>query len=205
MILGLTGSYGSGKSTVAEMMRSLGAAVIDADQIAHDVVQPGQPALDDIRRAFGPEVILPDGTLDRPALSRLVFRSPEKRRLLESIIHPRVRERELALLHLHRDHPLVVLNVPLLFENQMESLCDLTCVVTVDETERERRLQRRDHATREHIQQRLQAQMPQDEKARRADLVIDNSGTPDATRRQVESILERLLPKRGTIRHGSSD
>lgn len=205
MILGLTGSYGSGKSTVAEVMRSLGAAIIDADQIAHDVVEPGQPALEDIRTAFGSGVFLPDGRLDRPSLSRIVFSSPEKRRVLESIIHPRVRERELALLEHLRHHPLVVLNVPLLFENQLETHCDQTCVVIVSEEERERRLKGRDNATPDQVRRRLQAQMPQDEKIRRADFVIDNSGSPAETRKQVETIVKRIIDKRGITPNGPSD
>jgi len=205
MILGLTGSYGSGKSTVAEMMKTLGAVIIDADDIAREVVQPGQPALQEIEKAFGNQILQPDGHLDRPALARLVFHSPEKRRLLESIIHPRIRERELALLHHYRHHPLVVLNVPLLFENRMESLCDFTCVVTVNQNERHKRLRHRDGVTHQQIRQRLQAQMPQKEKAKRADFIINNSHSLDDTRRQVETIIDSILKKRGRISHGSPE
>ncbi len=195
MILGLTGTYGSGKSTVARFLREKGAFVIDADAIAREVVEPGRPAWNDIRREFGESVLGPDGRLDRAVLARIVFQSPERRRLLESIIHPRVRERELALLESHRDHPLVVLDVPLLFENQLEAHCDATCVVTIGETERLRRLAERDNASPEDVRRRLAAQMPQDEKIRRADYVIDNSGALADTFRQLEEMLKAIHSK----------
>ncbi len=195
MILGLTGTYGSGKSTVAAMLREHGAFVIDADAIAREVVEPGQRANRELREAFGGAIFQPDGHLDRPALARIVFSSPEARQRVERIIHPRVRERELSLLEANRHLPLVVLDVPLLFENQLETHCDATCVVTVTEEVREERLRARDGATPEQIARRLAAQLPQDEKVRRADHVIDNSGFLEHTRRQVEDLLRLLLPK----------
>ncbi len=195
MILGLTGSYGSGKSTVAAMFESLGAVVIDADALAREVVLPGRPAYEEIRREFGPAVLQPDGQLDRKALAQRVFSSDTDRRRLEAIIHPRVRERELALIQQHKHHPLVVLNVPLLFENRLDSLCDATCVVTVSEPEREKRLRIRDNASPEDIQRRLESQLPQHEKIRRADYIIDNSGPLPNTRGQVETLLKTILKK----------
>lgn len=197
MILGLTGSYGSGKSTVAEMMQTLGAKTIDADRIAREVVEPGQPAALEIRREFGDGVFGANGWLDRGRLAGEVFSSVEKRRRLEAIIHPRVRERELALLEHYKGERLVVLNVPLLFENGLERYCDATCVVRIGEEERQRRLMERDKASPGQIRARLAAQWPQEDKIRRADYVIDNSGDRDSTRRQVEQLVRHILHSKG--------
>jgi dephospho-CoA kinase len=124
MILGLTGSLGSGKSTVSSHLRDLGAQIICADEIAREVVAKGSPALLDITREFGPDMLDPDGTLDRRAMARLVFADADARRKLEQIIHPRVRERELQLLATFRDSPLIVLDIPLLYETGAEDICD---------------------------------------------------------------------------------
>jgi dephospho-CoA kinase len=197
MILGLTGSYGSGKSTVAEMMQTLGAKSIDADRIAREMVEPGQPAALEIRREFGDGVFGADGRLDRARLAAEVFSSAEKRRRLEAIIHPRVRDRELALLEQYKGERFVVLNVPLLFENGLERYCDATCVVCIGEEERQARLMERDVASPEQIRARLAAQWPQEDKIRRADYVINNSGDRDSTRRQVEQLVRHILHSKG--------
>lgn len=197
MILGLTGSYGSGKSTVADMMQTLGAKTIDADRIAREVVEPGQPAALEIRREFGDGVFGADGRLDRARLAAEVFSSAEKRHRLEAIIHPRVRERELALLAHYRAQRLVVLNVPLLFENGLDRYCDATCVVRIGEEQRLARLRERDGASPEQIRARLTAQWPQEDKIRRADYVIDNSGDLDSTRRQVEQLVRHIFHSKG--------
>lgn len=193
MILGLTGSVGSGKSTVASILEELaGAVVIDADAIAHQVQSPGGSAYAEIVAAFGPEILNADGTIDRRRLAAQVFGDEARRHLLNSIMHPRVRDEELRLLDEYRTHPLVVLMVPLLLENRMENLVDRVMVVTVSEAERKRRLFERSGMTPEEVDRRLAAQMPDAEKARLADVVIDNSGTLAETRRQVREALQKL-------------
>jgi len=192
MILGLTGSVGSGKSTVSSHLRDLGAQIICADEIAREVVAKGSPALLDITREFGPDVLDPDGALDRRAMARLVFADAEARRKLEQIIHPRVRERELQLLETYRDYPLVVLDIPLLYETGAEDICDRVAVVVIDEKSRQERLMKSRSMGAEEIAARLAAQMPQEEKAARADFVINNSGTLEQTREQVARLIAEL-------------
>lgn len=193
-IIGLTGSFGSGKTTVAEMFRRAGAKIIDADAIAREVVAPGSPALKEIVQLVGPQVIGPDGRLDRSALADGIFSDERLRRQVNAIIHPRVREIELRQLEKWRDEPLVVLCVPLLLENRMEHLVDYIVVVTVDETTRFERLKRRDGLSDQQIRARLAAQMPQQEKVARADFVIDNSGSLEQTERQVHELVKKLAP-----------
>jgi dephospho-CoA kinase len=192
MILGLTGSLGSGKSTVSSHLRDLGAQIICADEIAREVVAKGSPALLDITREFGPDMLDPDGTLDRRAMARLVFADADARRKLEQIIHPRVRERELQLLATFRDSPLIVLDIPLLYETGAEDICDQVVVVAIDEVARRERLMQSRSMGPEEITARLAAQMPQEQKRERADYVIDNSGTMEQTREQVARLIEKL-------------
>lgn len=191
-ILGLTGSLGSGKSTVSSMFRSLGVPTICADELAREVTARQHPALQEIVEAFGPGILTDSGELDRAALAAIVFRDPEARARLESIVHPRVRERELELLHENRHAPVVVLDIPLLYETGAESLCNGVAVVAVDDAERFRRLQASRSMTRDQIEARLAAQMPQAEKRRRADFTIDNSGTIADTEKQVRQLLRTL-------------
>ncbi|MCB2154520.1 dephospho-CoA kinase, long form [bacterium] len=192
MILGLTGSIGSGKTSVATILQQCGAVIIRADVIAREVVAPGTPALQEISRRFGPEVVTKDGSLDRQRMADIVFRDPTRRKELEEIIHPRVREREEELIRRYGDQPMVVLEIPLLYETGAEEMCDAVAVVTVNERERVRRLVEDRGMSEEEVRRRLQAQLPQEEKARRADHVIDNSGSPEATRRQVEELYKKL-------------
>ncbi len=190
VVLGLTGSYGSGKSTVARIFAECGARVIDADRLAREAVEPGQPALEEIARAFGREVIMADGRLDRERMAQLVFADPRKRQQLERIIHPRVREAERQLIR-EATEELVVLDVPLLFESGMAAECDKTAVVIVSEAQRLARLALQGISA-EEVQRRLQAQMPQEEKAALADFIIENSGSLEQTRHQVVCLVHTL-------------
>lgn len=191
-VIGLTGSFGSGKTTIAGMFRRAGAKVIDADAIARQVVECGSPALKEIIALVGEQILKPDGQLDRAALGERIFSDEAIRQRVNTIIHPRVREIELQQLEQWRDEPLVVLSVPLLLENRMEHLVDYVVVVTADEHTRSQRLKLRDALRDEQIAARLRAQMPQHEKVARADFVINNSGSLEETERQVRDLLRKL-------------
>ena len=191
-VLGLTGGIGSGKSVVASMLSGLGATVIDADQLARDIVEPGQPALQEIAAAFGQEILQPDGRLNRGKLADIIFADPAARARLDSITHPRIQRLMEDAIAARRDRPgVLVLDIPLLFENERRAVVERTIVVWVDAATQRRRLVERDGLTQAQARQRIAAQMPLDEKRARADHVIDNSGSLEDTRRQVEAIYRR--------------
>jgi dephospho-CoA kinase len=194
-VLGLTGGIGSGKSMVASMFTELGADVIDADRLAREVVEPGQPALEEIATAFGKNILLPDGRLDRGKLARIIFADPVARGTLNAITHPRIRERMDAEITARRSPPgVLVVDIPLLYENDRSRAVETVIVVWVDPKTQLRRLQERDGLSVEEARQRIAAQMPLDEKRARADVVIDNSGSREKTRRQVEAVYRRYAP-----------
>ena len=195
-VVGLTGGMASGKSLVAGMLRSLGAVVVDADVIARDVVAPGSQVLQEIAASFGDGVIQVDGTLDRHALGERIFNDPAARARLNAITHPHIRRRmaeEVARARAARPDAMVVLDVPLLLDVTPPDAYDLdgVVVIAVDEATQEARLAARDGITIEAARRRLQAQRPLREKVALATWVIDNSGTPEATRRQVEELWHR--------------
>ena len=194
-VLGLTGGIGSGKSMVAQMFARLGAVVIDADQVAREVVEPGQPALEEIAATFGPEVLLNDGHLDRSKLAQIIFANPVERAKLDAITHPRIRTRMDELIKAQRSGPgVLIVDIPLLYENKRTSSIEKVIVVWVDPKTQLRRIQDRDGLSAEAARQRIAAQMPLDEKRARADHVIDNSGGREDTRRQVEAIYRLYAP-----------
>ena len=191
-VLGLTGGIGSGKSMVASMFAQLGADVIDADRLARDVVAPGQPALQEIASAFGRDILLPDGRLDRGKLGRIIFADPVARGTLNAITHPRVRERMDAEIAARQSGPgVLIVDIPLLYENERTGRVETVIVVWVDTETQLRRLVERDGLSEHDARQRIAAQMPLDEKRARADVVIDNSGSRENTRRQVDAIYRR--------------
>ena len=194
-VLGLTGGIGSGKSMVLSMFANLGAEVIDADQLAREVVEPGQPALEEIATAFGRDMLMPDGRLDRGKLARIIFADPVARARLNAITHPRIRERMATEMALRGSRPgLLIVDIPLLYENDRSDTVESVIVVWVDAKTQLRRLTERDGLTPDEARQRIAAQMPLDEKRARADLVVDNSGSRENTRRQVEAIYRRFAP-----------
>jgi len=191
-VLGLTGGIASGKSVVAQMFRELGAEVIDADQLAREVVEPGQPALRAIVDSFGPEILGDDGTLDRGKLAAIVFADPAARARLNAITHPPIHQRLVQAVEARRHRPgLLIAAVPLLYENGRESSVEKVVVVWVDRATQIERLMQRDRLSRAQAEQRLAAQLPLDGKRDRADEVIDNRGSLEATRRQVDAIYRR--------------
>ena len=177
------------------MFTQLGADVIDADQLAREVVEPGQPALEEIATAFGRDILLPDGRLNRGKLARIIFADPVARGTLNAITHPRIRKRMDAEITARRSRAgILVVDIPLLYENDRSRSVEAVIVVWVDPKTQLRRLQERDGLSVEDARQRIAAQMPLDEKRARADVVIDNSGSRENTRRQVEAVYRRYAP-----------
>jgi len=192
-VVGLTGGIASGVSLVASMFRELGAAVIEADRIARDVVAPGTPAYRKIIDVFGREVVLPDGSLDRRRLGALVFKDPSARRRLNTIPHPEIRRRiteQVERTAAERPEAVILVDIPLLLDTAGPDAFDLDAVIVVQATPEQQiaRLMARDGLTREEAESRLAAQRPIAEKATEADWVIDNSGSIEQTRVQVDSL-----------------
>jgi dephospho-CoA kinase len=200
MLIGLTGTFGSGKSTVAGMLEDLGAAAVDADAIAREVVAPGSEALEEIRRHFGDEILQPNGDLDRRKVAAIVFASAEKREVLNGIIHSRViQEMDRRIEGIRQADPrrLIVLNVPLLFEAGLLHKVDKAVVVTISSQERIRRIGLRDGLTESEVTQRVRAQWTQEDKVARASALIDNSGSLDTTRSQARRLYEQWQREAG--------
>ena len=190
--IGLTGGIASGKSTVAGMFADLGVPVIDTDVIARDVVRPGEPALAEIREAFGAGVIAADGTLDRPAMRAIVFGDDAARRRLESILHPRIgratQEQADAAGGAYQ-----VIVVPLLVESSLRAFVDRVLVVDCDEETQVARLLARDAESEDQAQRMLAAQSSRAERLAIADDVVSNDGDLDGTREQVLALHQRYL------------
>lgn len=191
-VIGLTGGIASGKSTVAEMLSAKGAVVIDADVVARQIVEPGEEAYRDIVAEWGPGVVSPDGTLDRVKLGAIVFADEAARLKLNGFTHARVRQRMLdrvAELGRSASPPAAaILDIPLLFENRLEALVEETWLVFLDPTHQLDRLMRRNGFTREEAEQRIAAQLPLSEKAKRATRIVDNNGDLDALRLEVDRV-----------------
>jgi dephospho-CoA kinase len=203
-MVGLSGGIGSGKSSVARLLAALGARVIDADAIVHELQAPGSPMLAEIAAAFGPGVIGPDGALERAALGAIVFRDAAARARLGAIVHPGVGAEIARRVARARSDgvELLVLDIPLLFEGRKAGTgsaarleFDATVVVWAPEELQIARQMARDGCTRELALERVRAQLPLHEKKALADFVIDNSGTPEETERQVNALWETLKRK----------
>ncbi|GIH18116.1 dephospho-CoA kinase [Rugosimonospora africana] len=193
--VGLTGGIGAGKSEVARRLAELGAQVIDADKLAREVVAPGTDGLAEVVAAFGPEVLGPDGALDRPALGRRVFGDDEARRRLESIIHPRVRARTAELVAAQPPDAVVVNDVPLLVEAGLAKGFDLVVVVLADEAARVRRLVEVRGMSEDEARSRIAAQATDEQRRAAADVILHNDGTLDELRAAVDDLWrERLNP-----------
>jgi len=196
-VIGLTGGIASGKSTVARILQRLGAVIIDADLLSREAVLPGTPAHQTIVASFGPDILLPDATIDRKALGRIVFADPDARRRLEAITHPaiaRLAEERLAEAR-RSDAPVAFYVAPLLIEAGVTGRVDGIWVVYADRETQIARLTERDGIGREEAEQRLAAQMPMEEKATYGSAVIDNRGTPEETERQVTALWKERIEK----------
>ena len=192
MIIGLTGGIGSGKSTVARAFETLGAAWVDADDVAREIVATGEPALIAINERFGSQVINPDGTLNRAALRTIIFNDPAQRQWLESVTHPKIRER--LLQHLERLNtsgaPYVLLVSPLLFESGQHTLVSRAIVVDIPEELQLSRTLQRDEVSESQVHAILAAQLPREQRLAMADDVIDNSGDHTSMMQQVSRLDE---------------
>jgi len=193
-LIGLTGGAGSGKSTVASMLRELGAVVLDADVAAHTVYEPGSLGFDLIEAEFGPDYIR-DGKIDRARLGELVFHDADARARLNAIVHPLVREWMAAQTAnaLMRGAAVVVQDVPLLFENGLENLYSDVLLVYVPEETQVRRLVEGRGLSEDRARAIVATQMPIEDKRARARRVIDNQGTRDETRKQVANVWAELV------------
>jgi dephospho-CoA kinase len=196
--IALTGGIGSGKSTVAALLAELGAVVIEADQIARDVVAPGTPGAAAVAERFGPSVVAADGTLDRPALARLVFADPTARADLDAIVHPLVAERSAALMAAAGPGAVVVYDVPLLVETGRQDEFDLVISVTAPTPARLTRLAERG-LPRDQAQARIDAQATDAERAAVSWTVVDNSGSLEHLSQQVSRLWPRILAERAEV------
>ena len=193
LTIGLTGGIGSGKSEVADMFGRLGVPVIDADVIAHQLVQPGTETLSDVITVFGDDILSPDGTLDRARLADIVFNRPEMRSRLEAIIHPRVRERIRAFKNEHSNEAYIIVVIPLLLESGQRDLVDRVLIVNADESVRIERVQARDTRTLAQIRAIIQNQADDRQRQEAADDVIDNNASLDDLRLAVHELHRQYL------------
>lgn len=193
--IGLTGSVATGKSTVSSMIQQAGISLVDADIAARKVVEPGTEGLKEIVAYFGEEILLADGTLNRAKLGKIIFKDKEKREKLNEITHPRVKEYMLEARErfFRAGEELVFFDIPLLFESHLESLVDQIIVVwTTPETEL-KRLMERNNLTKEEALARINSQIGIDEKAKKADFVINNNESLEKTQKQVYTFIERFV------------
>ncbi|WEZ09299.1 dephospho-CoA kinase [Priestia flexa] len=194
IVVGLTGGIASGKSTVSAIFREMNIPVIDADQIAKEVVQNGRVAYSKIVEAFGKEILQEDLEINRAALGQIIFHNEQERQKLNSIVHPEVRSEMLKQKEqlIAEQYQLVVLDIPLLFESKLTYLVDQVIVVHVNELVQLERLQKRNSLSKEDALARIKSQLPLTEKAKMADFIIDNNGSIDETKEQVIKLVSKL-------------
>lgn len=193
MIIGLTGGIASGKSTVSRMLRDLGAEIIDADKVAREVVEPDQPTWVKIKERFGTDIFFEDGQLNRQKLGAIIFKDGQARADLNAIIHPAIRKRmneqkEKALI---QGIELIVMDIPLLFESELEHMVQKVLVVYVPETIQKTRLMLRDQINEDTALQKMKSQISIEQKKNLGHAYIDNSGSQEETKFQLERIIEQ--------------
>lgn len=207
-VIGLTGGIGSGKSTVSDYLIRKGFHVLDADKIAREIVLPGSDMLIKLKDVFGREIIQEDGSLDRKKLGALVFSDPEKRQMLDSMMHTEILELiHVRLLRLHEEsemaalssdpeeflkYKVIFIDAPLLFETGLDKIVSETWVIDVDDETRIDRIMERDGLNREEIQKIFDTQMARSEKNRLADVILDNTGDTIALYQKIDQLLEHI-------------
>jgi dephospho-CoA kinase len=187
-IIGLTGGIGSGKSTVAEIFLKNGFFVIDADMVSREVVEPGSAVLSEITEEFGDHVLDETGQLDRGRMAEIVFKNPEKRKILENLIHPAIIESILSKVR-NSDSKKVIISAPLLIESGININCDLVVVVTAPGELCLERAVKRDNLNRDHVESRIRSQMKDDERRVYADFLVEN----DSSFENLESVVNDLI------------
>jgi dephospho-CoA kinase len=195
LIVGLTGGIASGKSLVAKVFQDLGAHVIDADKIVHELLEPDQQAWEEVIGYFGPEIVFPDKTIDRKKLGEIVFKNAEKRAWLNQCLHPKVfAAYTTRVQHLRARAPdaIIVLDAALLIETGYHKKMDRIVVVYADEEQQMDRLTNRNRFSREQALARIRSQMPLSEKRTYADYVIENTGTREETEQQAREVFQKL-------------
>jgi dephospho-CoA kinase len=193
-VVGITGGIGSGKSAVTSFIENRGINIVDADIVARQVVEPGSNALKQIEDHFGPDIISIDGSLDRAALRKIVFKAPEERQWLESLLHPLIRETILEQLTESKS-PYAILSSPLLLETNQHELVNHIVVVDVPEETQIQRTTRRDDNSIEQVKAIISAQMPRQERLKHADSVISNDGDLLSLEQKVTKLHQQLLFK----------
>ncbi|GGC79975.1 dephospho-CoA kinase [Enterococcus wangshanyuanii] len=194
MILGLTGGIATGKSTVVEIFKEAGFPIVDADVIAREVVEPGTRGLQAIVDAFGPEILFSDGSLDRKKLGKLIFSDKQKRDHLNHVLSPFLRAAILEDIDRKKNmSSLVIVDIPLLYEGGYDAVVDQVAVVYIPEEVQLSRLMERDNLSSLEAAQRIDSQMPIEEKKRRADLIFDNQKTVEETKKQVKKWLSKNI------------
>ncbi|AXH99436.1 dephospho-CoA kinase [Sporosarcina sp. PTS2304] len=193
MIIGLTGSIASGKSTVAHMLREKGYPIVDADIIARQVVEPGNPLLDEIEKIFGSSVIREDGTLHRENLGIIIFNDEQKRKQLNELMHPAIRNQMVHRKeqYIKQGYETIIMDIPLLFESKLQDYVEKILVVSVTQEVQKRRLIARNQLTDQEAEARIASQLDLSIKEHGADAVIHNNGTIKETERQLVTILEK--------------
>ena len=195
MIIGLTGSIASGKSTISQLLKDMGYTIIDADIVARMVVEQGSTTLNEITKQFGHEVLLHNGTLNREALGELIFHNPTKRKQLNELMHPAIRQEMIA----QRDQlkmqgiETIIMDIPLLFESRLQHFVEKILVVSVTEDIQLERLIKRNSLSKEEAEVRIRSQLPVSEKEKGADAVIYNNGSIEESKIQLEQILKEWL------------
>ncbi|USK69463.1 dephospho-CoA kinase [Peribacillus asahii] len=192
-VIGITGGIASGKSSVSTYIRELGFAVVDADVAAREVVEPGEEAYHDIVKAFGEDILLPDGGIDRAKLGTLIFHDEDKRLRLNNIVHPAVRKRmkEQTEKAFQDGAETVFMDIPLLFESKLTYMVEKSLLIYVDEEVQLQRLMKRNDLSESEALARIHSQMPLVEKKALADAVVDNNGELEETKQQVLAILKQ--------------
>ena len=194
-IIGLTGGIGSGKSTVTDYLIARGFPVLDADKIAREIVLPGSEMLIQLTSVFGKAILMQDGSLDRKKLGDIVFSDPEKKKTLDGLMHTRILELIHDRILEYREetvHKLIFIDAPLLFETGLDKSVSETWVIDVDEETRIKRIMERDGLKREDIAMRISNQMTRDEKNKRADVILDNTGNQEDLYQQIEQLLQKI-------------
>lgn len=193
IVIGITGNIGTGKSTVLRMLADLGAEIIDADGLAHEVMAPDGPAYDSVVQAFGPDIVGPGGRIDRQRLGAIAFRYPQALDRLEALVHPEVIARTRQILDETQSAVVVVEAIKLLESGMARQICDQVWVVTCSSEQQLARVMEQRGLSEEEARLRMEAQPPQAEKIAQAGVVIDNSGTVEATLAQVEAAWQALM------------